>query len=232
MPKDDDMQRTLVAEFPPGFAEYNNTVPNEWFMDAAYGSWERVSDGFFVTQQDIDLSGYALDKKTFYPYSSFEQRGSATAGNFTQTLTQQPYVYEMTVLSSVPLKSTDLAAGLVGYAPGFMVASGFTDDQGRFNRDVIIHGEVKYWTVDSTLSVPGGNNLLKLLEREVFSSLEPTAADKIYCYRAILISTARDEGVTVTMPPTRVLLPGNVAKEPQLEYMMRLKRSYELANQL
>ena len=162
------MQRTLVSEFPPGFAEYDNTVPNEWYMDPTFGSWEKISDGLFFCQTDIDLSGYAMTKKTFYPYSSFEQRGSFTAGNFSATLTTQPYVYEMTVLSSVPLKPTDLAAGIAGYAPGFTVASGFTNQQGRFNRDVIIHGEIKYWTVDSTLSVSGGNNLLKCHQLESY----------------------------------------------------------------
>lgn len=230
MPKDEDMQRTLVVEFPGAFAQ-NDRDTNVWSIGGEYGSWENLGGGFWKCQQDIDLSGYALEKKTFYPYSSFEQRGGITAGKFSAILSLQPYVIDMTICSSVPLNDNDLGAAIT-YAPGFIYPGGFVNQQGRFNRDVIIHGEAKWYTVDSTLSVAGENNSLKLLEREIFSSLEPTAADKIYCYRLFVVIAATGEGQTATLPPSRVLLPGNLTSEPKVEYMMRLKRSYELANQL
>jgi hypothetical protein len=235
MPKEDEMQRTLVAEFPGAYIQYDKGSAI-WLLDGPYsGSWELLSTTnsgcLAVSQQDIDLSGYALERKTFYPYSSFEQRSGLTSAKFDAVLTAQPYVAEATIITSVPLNTNDLGAAIT-YAPGFIYPGGFTNQQGRFNRDVIIHGEVKYYTVDSTLSVAGGNNTLKLIEREIYSSLEPTAADKLYCYKLILVSSAKDEGETATFPATRVLLPGNIASEPKLEYMMRLKRSYELANQV
>jgi len=235
MPKEDEMQRTLVAEFPGAFIQFDGGS-EVWLIDSSYsGSWEILNTGqsgaLAVCQQDIDLSGYAMDRKTFYPYSSFEQRGGIVSGSFAATLTSQPYVAELTIISSVPLNTNDLGAATT-VAPGFIIPGGYTNQQGRFNRDVIVHGEVKWYTIDSTLSVAGGNNTLKLMEREIFSSLEPTAADKLYCYKLILVSAAKNEGNAVTFPATRVLLPGNIASEPKLEYMMRLKRSYELANQL
>ena len=82
------------------------------------------------------------------------------------------------------------------------------------------------------MAVPGSNSSLALLQREIFSSLEPTAADKLYGYRIVSVSSGEGEGDTIAVPASRVLMPGNISSEPKLEYMMRLKRSYELANQV
>jgi hypothetical protein len=39
-------------------------------------------------------------------------------------------------------------------------------------------------------------------------------------------------GTKMTIPSSRIVIPGTIKEEPKLEYMMRLKRSYELANQV
>ena len=88
------------------------------------------------------------------------------------------------------------------------------------------------FTVDTTMAVAGGNNFLRLIDRQTFSSLEPTAADKLYGYRIIVLAAAEGEIETAYVPASRVLIPGTLSAEPKLEYMMRLKRSYELANQV
>ena len=224
------MQRTLCAEFGPLSLVWSKSA-SAWTILAGGAGYEELGSGFYVLQQDIDLSGYAMDRKTFYPYSSFEQRGGVISGQFDQVLTQQPYMIEITIASSIPLRFDDFGAALLN-APGFNIFSGGTAGANRFNREQIIHGELKWYTIDSSLSVAGGNNTLRLLDREVFSSLEPTAADKLYCYRIVAVLAAEDEGDVATWPPTRVLMPGNISSEPKLEYMMRLKRSYELANQV
>jgi hypothetical protein len=36
----------------------------------------------------------------------------------------------------------------------------------------------------------------------------------------------------LTIPASRIILPGTMDEEPELEYMMRLARSVELANQV
>ena len=229
------MQRTLCSEFGPLSLQYDGNV-SKWVLLAGGGDYEEISSSataaLYVSQVDIDLSGYALEKKTFYPYSSFEQRSGPTNGKFIQALTLQPYVVDMTIVSSVPMTTNDLNAAVNGQAPGFTINSGYTGGIGRFDRGQIIHGETKWYTVDSTLSVSGENSLLKLVTREVFSSLEPTAADKLYSYRILLVFTGAEEGTICTWPASRILLPGNISSEPKLEYMMRLKRSYELANQV
>lgn len=224
MSKEEDMQRTLCAEFSYvilGEDQQSNLVPT-------FGGWEHLGGNTSFTQQDIDLSGYAMERKTFYPYSSFEQRANTEYMRSAAVLTTQPYLVELTLVSSVPLSNADLMVSLVN-APGFIsLTSGFN----RFDRSVILHGELRSYTLDSTTSVPGGLNALKLLDRQVFSSLEPTAADKLYCYRVITVEATSGEITSISLPSSRILIPGNIGLEPKLEYMMRLKRSYELANQV
>ena len=87
------------------------------------------------------------------------------------------------------------------------------------------------------LTAPGGATM-RVVDYSDFSSLEPTAADCIYCYRVFILPKAYDRttqpnGLDVFRAPAkRVLLNAMTDKEPELEYMMRLKRSYELANQV
>jgi len=236
MSKEEDMQRTLCVEFGGLSVQWDRQ--NDDYEPLTTGSgWTYVTPGFWYLQQDIDLSGYAMDRKTFYPYSSFEQRGSITAAEAlptapATTLSKQPYIYDTTIISSVPLQQNDLFATLL-VCPGFNTYTGF-QGAGRFNREQIIHGESKVYTIDYTTSVIGSNqqDVLKLVNRNNFSSLEPTAADKLYCYRIVSIIAAPSEIDAALVSPTRVLIPGNISAEPKLEYMMRLKRSYELANQV
>lgn len=233
MAKEDDMDRTLCSEHPPIDATYSSDQ-NRWIVNDVTAGWTPLSAEIFFHQQDIDLSGYALDKLTFYPYSSFEQRGAFSGAQFTASPTTQPYVYDTTIISSVPLSNTDLLISAAITAPGFIQRSGTgvspTEAQ-QFDRSVIVHGQQRIYTLDSTLAVAGGFNTLREIDRLTYSSLEPSAADKLYSYRIIALSLTRGEGSALQFPPCRILMPGVMAKEPKLEYMMRLKRSYELANQ-
>jgi hypothetical protein len=60
-----------------------------------------------------------------------------------------------------------------------------------------------------------------------FSSGEPTAVDKLHCYRIVQVPGAGDNA-SLYVPAARFYLTAVIAGEPDLEYLMRLKRSYEL----
>lgn len=228
MSKEEEMQRTLCAEFPLLNVSWDRD--NSQYDFIVTSPYVQLAPTIWFCQQDIDLSGYAMQKKTFYPYTSFEQRAGGASSQTSATLTRQPYIADIIYISSVPLSANELLLSLT-YTPGFTAGSG-SGINARFDRSVITHGERKVYTVDSTLSVPGSNNFLRVVSRENFSSLEPTAADKLYGYRIIALSGAEGEIETAYAPSCRILIPGTLSSEPTLEYMMRLKRSYELANQV
>jgi hypothetical protein len=61
-----------------------------------------------------------------------------------------------------------------------------------------------------------------------FGSGQPTTAGRLYCYR-IVITQGALEGDTLQVPASRFILNAVVAKEEELPFLMRQKRSYELA---
>ncbi len=231
MSKEEDMQRTLVAEFSPITIDTDRdgnvsiSAGNDWTNLSATGS------ALVFQETQIDLSGYALQKKSFYPHSSFEQRNAPTVGTYTSGARN---IYDTIIISSVPLTETQAAMGTyVQSLPGFtqydLGATPGLPQAFRLNRDVLMHQHQLISSHDSTTATPSGNSIYRITSDNYASSLEPTAADVLYCYR-IIFSQGTDG--KAFLPAARVLLPGTIAKEPTLEYMMRLKRSYELANQV
>ena len=213
------MQRTLVAEFPPfGLQDVDGTR-------TLFGTgYTTIGVNVYLNETTIDLSGYALQRKSFYPYSSFEQRNGAVLGSFTNTTARN--VVDNIIVSSVPLDLTGVNPNLLAASlPGFN-AQGVAY---RLNKDVLMHQHQIIYSHDSTTAGTSGTSIYRVVSSQSASSLEPTAADKLYCYRLITMSGTNGG---MSMPAARVMLPGTISTEPKLEYMMRLKRSYELANQV
>jgi hypothetical protein len=220
---EEDMQRTLVAEFPPFGVNVDRDGLIYTLVSTGYTS---IGVNVFLNETSIDLSGYALQKKSFYPYSSFEQRNAAVIANFTDQGIGRNVVDNI-IISSVPLDLTGVNPNLLAASlPGFI---GNTGTGFRLNRDPLIHQHQIIYSHDSTTSGTGGTSIYRVVSSQSASSLEPTAADRLYCYR--LITTNGIDG-DLTMPAARVMIPGTISTEPSIEYMMRLKRSYELANQV
>jgi hypothetical protein len=219
---EEDMQRTLVAEFPP----FGLTVDRDNNRTVQSTGYTTIGVNVYLNETSIDLSGYALQKKSFYPYSSFEQRNTAVIANFTDQGSGRNVVDNI-IISSIPLDLSGTNPNLLAAAlPGFIgnIGTGY-----RLNRDPLMHQHQIIYSHDSTTSGAGGTSIYRVVSSQSASSLEPTAADKLYCYR--LITTNGVDG-DLTMPAARVMIPGTISTEPSIEYMMRLKRSYELANQV
>ena len=233
MSKEEDMQRTLTAEFSP--LNFNTDRDGNVTIIAG-GDWTNLSvtgSALLFQETQIDLSGYALERKSFYPHSSFEQRNAPTVGSFAEASSPRN-IYDTIIVSSIPLSEAQAAMGTyVQSLPGFtqynLAATPGLPEAFRINRDPLMHQHQLISTHDTTTASSAGNSIYRITSDIYASSLEPTAADVLYCYR-IVFSQGLDG--SAFLPAARVLLPGTIAKEPTVEYMMRLKRSYELANQV
>lgn len=239
-------RRTLVAETPSLQIIQRE---GEWTqLDGFTSNWRipRLNgiklDGAFLTTTVIDLSGYAMEDMTTYFRRSFEQLGGTYRGIWEQPISQNTLVSEQTIISSVPFNDDQIIASLTVSSPGFIVNGGFTAsaliDAGNYDRTHIIHGHLEgHFVTDVTGSAPindAGDGYLTPFIDNYYSSLEPTAADCLYVYRIIITnpSTAREFFTQVLIPPKRIILDVETDKEDHLSYMMRLARSYELANQV
>jgi hypothetical protein len=242
----DEQERTLRFEIPPSGFDVDpadGTLTQQ--LDKYGGGW-RVLPGYQATcyfESSIDLSGYAMEDLTFVPFASYTQMAQPTAYN------EGAGIMRADIITTVPMDpALMLNTILVGSAPGMltpMTIPGAVEYE-AVNPDVVMHSRVSFASQDTTFP---GNWYLSEQSVDHQSSLEPTAADKLYLLSVVVVlrdvnPSPGDPTATPPIPPgnpfgdylsnpaRRVLIPGKWVKEPDLEYMMRLKRSYELANQV
>lgn len=242
-----DQDRVLVQEFPP-LSLVADTATGVWAMDSAteYRAIETTTYpnlNYWLSESKIDLSGYAMDDLTLFFRNSFEQQGgfNSIAWNADREEPLTPFatpVLEQIIVSSIPFTDEQLTLTFLS-SPGFTPFSLPNVDVGNFNRTHIIHGHFTILDIHLDQVVDpsaDGAAFLYLDSENYYSSLEPTAADCLYCYRVFQVpngAAATAEGPdAILLAPKRVIMTGMIGEEPTLEYMMRLKRSYELANQV
>lgn len=224
---DADKERTLRIEIPP--SQFNKAVDDPAWTSLEYSNgWSQVPGQLGVYWEgSIDLSGYARDYKTFYPAGGVVQEG--------------PFSFEVGgagsivyyIVSSVPLTAEaiyyQLVSSLAG--PGFInlnviSAAGFSESQ---NWETTLFAESQTLVTNQNI-LPNPYGVQQRLERNQSGSLSPTAAQVLYCMKMV-IPLATDS-TSLGIPASRIILPGTMDQEPELEYMMRLSRSIELANQV
>jgi len=220
----DDRQRTLRIEIPPCSVAGDG---NAWIDLSGLNGWLTVPSGpnALYWEGSIDLSGYARDYKTFYPSGGVIQEGPYwnAFGGSGQTV--------CTVVSSVPLDPDVLFLQLSGNSgPGFIDYNALASGRGQQNWNTVTFAETQVNLINVNLPALG---ICQPITVKQSGSLSPTAAQVLYVMKIVIPTTvASSIGTTLSIPASRVILPGMMDQEPELEYMMRLSRSVELANQV
>lgn len=181
----------------------------------ATNGWEVIAptSGMYY-ETYFDLSGYTLDDLTLVPRYTQVQDGLPYIGAATTTSLR---VYD--VISQERLNPADFFTyATFGEFPG----SPASEEDWR----QILMCNVKYMLPQTDFTEAG---LLLTSTEGRFGSNEPTAVEKLWIYRVIIAGGLPEEADTINIPATRFILGGEVIDEPELEYMMRLKRSYELS---
>jgi hypothetical protein len=221
---DADRDRTLRIEIPPCYVGGDG----ETWLDLSFlNGWLPVpaNPNALYWQGSIDLSGYARDYKTFYPVGGVIQEGPywSAFGGSGQTV--------ISVVSSIPLSADNIVTQFTGNsAPGFLDADYATTGTGQQDWNTVLFGESQVNLINSNLPDLG---ICQPITVKQFGSLSPTAAQVLYVMKMVIPTTlAGLIGVSLSIPASRIILPGTMDQEPELEYMMRLSRSVELANQV
>ena len=192
----------------------------EWAFSGGDRQWQPIPSFPLAMgwESSIDLSGYANQNLTFFPESGFMQQPPVIA------LDGGAALHLLTVITTVPQNIDTLWGNLV-----FSVQPSVLSEEWS----TILYSRYETWTADNAM--PSSIGFLSPQGSAQTGSLEPTAADKLYVYRIAMpygFAIGQDEFTRMQLPSCRVGLIGQMAEEPTLEYMMRLKRSYELANQV
>jgi hypothetical protein len=195
------------------------------------GAWENaasretqwrgvVGKAIAYNEQYFDLSGYEIDDLTLatvdvkiqdpgiYTYS-----GDADVFACYDIISQERLT--TADLEQIKFNNTTLRQSAPGQALG------------PLDRAQIVSGTYRLFAKNANIA---GLPTLMLNQRTVrFGSGNATAVQKLWIYRLIVFIVGPSVGDVLVVPATTVVLMGNVVKEDELPYMMRLKRSYELA---
>lgn len=176
----------------------------------------------------IDLSGYSKDDRTFLTTGGTVVRSGPI--NSTRVIVSTGAYVASNVLEWIFATQTPITSQLMFDAvdqhlhiPGFL-GSTETPEQ-------VILGEFAFWATVPTGQTVGTTDASRtaLNQASTFGMGSPTASDRIYVsYRASLNPPVADQTHQILIPPMAVLLGGTSEQEPDLVYIDRLRRSYEL----
>lgn len=200
-------ERTLIQMMP----EYTGVYTTEW---PDHKTWQGPAAGNVIFNETyIDLSGYTLEDLTIFPLAATLQDPGLYSSDVTEPL------QVLDIVSDHRLSISEVLADLAeNNVPGMYESTmDFTQIQWGQYRTFL--GQATFQG-NATLFLPASAGL--------FGSGSPTTTSKLYCTR-IVITTGATEGNQLRIPASRFILSTAVAKEGELEFMMRLKRSYELA---
>ena len=222
----------LVADFSPTQAVWD-AAGQVWQPAAFYNQapWNHESKSaiegapaplvpYLWTMTTIDLGGLELKKETFFPVGSTIQ-DPGIYGNTSETTPAMAVIDIITDKLIDPSQCIDFA---YIYANNGSMYGMLGNDN---DATTIVMGQYRFMTGNSNLTYP---NMMRTEVSTSFSSGEPTAASKLYCYRIVQPFVDGDT-TTLSIPASRFYLTGVRDQEEDLIYMMRLKRSYELQQQ-
>jgi len=207
--------KTMAKEF--GYLVSTKAGPVYSISDGEGWRQPQANIGQFVASTYFDLGGLAMDDKTLFFQGATIQEvllpsaSAATAGDGAVVVD---------IMSVVPLTDTEVLA----YSSGANFNAATTS---TLSFDQTVYGRVRIFNVD--LDNAAGGYYITLSDNQT-GSLSATASDRIYCYRAVLFGGNNSDG-DHAIYPARYLLRADAKEEPEFEYLMRLKRSYELQNQ-
>ena len=188
--------------FKPALGPYNN-------------GWLKLEPKIFVSETYFDLAGLAMDEETIFPEAITVQRGMVGA-----MLTGRPgdsyLVYD--ILTSIPV---DISTAYVQWA---LFGVGFPGT--TLNWEHVLYSRLQRYTLD----IDTGTVFLMKADESQSGSMMPTASDRVYSYRLVIIQPGPGLSTLseVTTAPVRHVMQVTAKEEPTYEYLMRLKRSYDL----
>lgn len=171
-----------------------------------------------------DTSAYELDDLTLFPVGINLQDGMPyTIDDYTDV----DFPFQLQVVDIVSQERLDPLA-VYGGLFGAGDLPGTPEDQTDSDWKQVLYCNYRLMMkVTNTADIP---SLVTPVTQGQFGSLSPTTAGKLWIYRILTFVGANpEEGFSFNIPATRFVMSANIAKESDLSFLMRQKRSYELS---
>ncbi len=194
-------------------------APNQYSISDTISNWvQPVSpQGVFHSETYFDLAGLSMREKTlFFKGATVQQLGNPTISS--GAAGDVCLIYD--IMTSSPLSASQLTqfsanGNFAGLTP--TATSGLTFDQ-------TIYARRREYVVSVDLAASGS---MQLISDDQLGSMNPTASDRIYSYRMVVTALA-GTNKSVSVLASRQILSAEAKEEAEYEYLMRLKRSYDL----
>ena len=195
-----------------------NQAGGVWSIDSANSQgWRLLSaGGIFASDTYFDLAGMSMREKTLF----FE---AATVQDMLNPTHTQPApggagdsMVVVDLMSSQSLTDAELAK--------FFLFGNFAFNGGPLSFADTIYARVNQYVVD--LDTEAWGSFVQVSSNQI-GSLEATASDRVYSYKLVAMGTPT-QADRIDLFSSRHLLKVNAREEAEYQYLMRLKRSYEL----
>jgi len=210
----------LLDKVLDGFSATMGADPSSFPATYSGDNWVGLENALaptFVNRSYYDLSGYSLkDLTTFIQGVNIQEAWGprGTAGCFVVDMITKEYVGDGDLMAAyiyptigVPFPTRDL--------PGF--------PESTFDMSQVVYGRTREYVSAAT-----GTNA-NLYSVTNFGTGSAFAGEKLYLTRVVYIDATAAGDTTVQIPPCDYATAVLVGKEKDLPYLMRLKRSFELA---
>jgi len=248
MAKKDAVKERLLRKFIP---PVNVIVDESTTFDVIGDGWELITATdsignptyWAVFRSWFDLSGISSEQETLFTVNPMFQEGCdwnfitedpLGALQVWDLLTQE-YITDATFDGVVAASGNWIAPGLTGGA----IASALAGIRvgAPYELEDIHYGNARSFQYGPQITTSGGITGSQYLPNQTRSSSwgvgSATAGQKLYITRAIHISSALHDGQPgpsvlnqIRSPPTAIVVPALIAKETDLRYIERLRRSY------
>jgi len=204
--------KTLTKEFQFGTFEFDADTAT-WSVAANASNWRMINPLNAVASTYFDLAGMSQREKTLF----FEAAAVQVMMNpFHTGGAAGDAILVMDVMTSEPMTDNELLQ--------FIGFGNFAEGQTGLGYQETIYARVCEFAID--VDTEDWGKFVKLGESQI-GSLEPTASDRVYCYRLMNIGQPIT-ATTIVLYPARYILRAEAKDEADYEYLMRLRRSYEL----
>jgi len=213
--------RVLDQLFPWCDIDTAAVVPGYPITITAGQGWEVLDDGALGTPTVVnrayyDLSGYNLEFLTAFFQGVDIQESFSPFGTISMTVVDMittEFVDDATLLAAHIYTTGD------GDLPGF--------PNSKYDMSQVIYGRTRTFVDNSSWGD------ITLQSQTSFGTCAATTADKVHLTRVVYVQTGLAGIITtnqnIHIPPSNYVSAIIVAKEDELPFLMRQKRSYEIA---
>ena len=206
-----------------GILNLQQNPPGVWTIDTANTreGWKSVDTLNFYNEQILDLAGLSQQEKTIF-FNGIAQQDDFNPLVTNGTAGDSMYVYD--IISAVPIPETSL--GLVIANKNFATSAlpSSTGNVPTFEQTVYFN--IREYVIDLDTAAWGS---MIMISQNQLGSMQPTASDRLYCYRIVSILPDFSVGATgLGIGSVRYVIGANPMEEKEYQYIMRLKKSYDL----